>query len=97
MWVKVTDPFTAAPQWINLDTVSAIKRALVAKPRPLADGPSDGPDPGVNLFEVTRLFCAPGTIDCAELPEQILGCAPDARRHVVAKTLPAPSKRKGAR
>lgn len=91
MWVKVTDPFSAAPQWVNLDTVSAIKRVHVQSQSNLATGEL------LKDRDVTRLFCAPGTIDCAELPEQILACAPDAVRHVVPKTVPPVAKRKGAR
>lgn len=95
MWVKVTDPHTGAKQWVNLDAVGAMKRVIIGKKEPLQmESPAV---PRVDHIEVTRLFCAQGTVDCAELPEQVLACSPDAGRHVLPKTVPVVAKPKGRR
>lgn len=91
MWVKVTDPFTKAALWVNLDAVAAMRREM----RDSWVDPANGLT--VEAREVTRLFCAHGTIDCAELPEQVLACSPEAGRHVLPKTVPVVPKSKGRR
>lgn len=94
MWVKVTDPHTKHPQWVNLDAVGVMARRLVDVPQRPDAKLTDKLPP---LIEVTRLFCAQGTIDCAETPEQILACPAEAGRWVLPKTVPVPPKpsRKG--
>lgn len=90
MWVKLTDPLNGVPQWVNLDAVMAMKRIQVDRPRSKKDrGTSGKPPKSGDTVPATRMFCAQGTVDCFETPEEVLGVNDQVRRVVLATNGPA--------